>query len=230
MKIPGAIIAASDCRITGTNISQETKEDASKDATERNNTTIVNTNNNYISTDQEQKTFLLINRYNKSFSISYCGNASIGGYPTSFCISNALKLLNDVKSTYEIIEYFKFLWKGINNRPNILVSGYNSNTASIVELSSNGVDVKNHFIQDHVFGITYHGEVDIAKSLIDNMKLEYNLFRLNDAISFCEFLISTTAKVQAFQSIQQTVSSKYDLLVITENKSKWIVQNSNQLI
>ncbi len=230
MKIPGAIIAASDCRVTGTVTTQETKDNVSKDASDRSSITIINTNNNYIKTDQEQKTFLLVNRFNKAFSISYCGNASVDEFPTSFCISKALKILKDVKSTYEIAEYFKFLWKETNNRPSLLISGYNGKTASILELRSNGVEIISHYIEDNDYGFVCDGEQKFIKCLLDNFNFEYKYFRLQDAIVFCEFLISTTAKVQEFQSIQQTVSSKYDLLVITENKSKWIVKNSNKLI
>lgn len=54
-------------------------------------------------------------------------------------------------------------------------------------------------------------------------------FRLQDAIDFCGMLISTTAKMQSFQRKQQTVSEKYDLLVITVNKAEWIKRSTFEL-
>ncbi len=227
MKIPGAIIAASDCRITGTEITNQIENKAKGDKADGNTNPVEKYN--YIKTDNEQKTFLLLNRFNKAFSISYCGNACIGVLPTSFCITNALKRLQDVNSTNEIAEYFKFLWSGIPNSPNLLIGGYNDNQASIIELRSNGI-IKTFYEQNNDFGFVYSGEQKLIEIFLNNFNFEIKSFRLQDAIKFCAFLITTTARMQAFQNIQQTVSSKYDLLVITENKSKWIVQNSNELI
>ena len=70
--------------------------------------------------------------------------------------------------------------------------------------------------------MTYHGEIDVMKALIGLGDFTWSLLRLEDAINFCDLMITTTARTQSFQSRQQTVSEKYDLLVITKEKGQWI--------
>ena len=66
----------------------------------------------------------------------------------------------------------------------------------------------------------------MAKALIDLGGYQFSLFRLKNAIDFCETIITTTAKIQPFQNKQETISEMYDLLVITEKKAKWIKRSA----
>lgn len=45
----------------------------------------------FVKTDSEQKTFLLITDRDKPFAISYCGNANLNGYPASYQIKSRLE-------------------------------------------------------------------------------------------------------------------------------------------
>lgn len=250
MKIPGAIVAASDCRITGTESlfvsvqDQVTREDNKKvlnlgkpedlilQKKQDNQTVQVPFGHyDYVKTDSEQKTFLFMNKEEKPFAISYCGNANLNGYPASYQIQLALRDIMDVQTTDDIAERFKRFWteKNINQPPSLLISGYNNGKPSVFELRKD-TSTFEHFDVESSFGLAYNGETEIAKALIGIGEYQYSLFRLQDAIEFCETLITTTAKIQSFQRRQQTVSGVYDLLVITEDKAEWIKRSTFELI
>lgn len=222
MKIPGAIIAASDCRITGTEPSYSTVKHQEDDGIEK--------FYDYVKTDSEQKTFLFTNANNKSFAISYCGNANLKGYPASYQIKGLLNKITEVSTTRDIADKFIGFWKEqkIDNPPSLLISGYNDRQQSILELTSEE-KINEHFSDKDSFGIIYHGQQKIANALVTLGKYEYSLFRLQDSIDFCDLLITTTARVMAHQKVQQTVSYNYDLLVITENKAKWVRRSSFEI-
>lgn len=253
MKIPGAIVAASDCRITGkrdtfiTGQIQHTETDEKKavfgkpeelkpqlDAKEPLHTDEIKIPFGYydfVKTDTEKKTFLFTNKENHSFAISYCGQANLNGYPTSYRIQELLKKMGDISSTIDIAECFKKYWvdEGIAVKPNLLISGYNSGKASVLELQGDGMTIQEHHEADGIFGITYHGEQDVIKALVDLGNYQWSLFRLQDAIDFCSLMITTTARIQSFQSTQQTVSEKHDILVVTTDTSKWIRRDTIDL-
>ena len=103
MKIPGAIVATSDCRITGTeplyvpvqkrSINEDGRkvldlgkpEDLNPQKKQEGETVQVPFDHyDFVKTDSEQKTFLLWNDDNKPFAVSYCGNANLNGYPASY--------------------------------------------------------------------------------------------------------------------------------------------------
>ena len=155
MKIPGAIVIASDCRITGTEqlyINPRNKQ-------ETNGATTLNLGKieelklvskaeeavaqipfgryEYVKTDNEQKTFLLENSRNSYFAVSYCGNANLNGYPASYYIRKALKNMLEVETTEDIAKQFKEFWEKINlsSMPSFLISGYNNEKASVLELN-----------------------------------------------------------------------------------------------
>lgn len=249
MKIPGAIIAASDCRITGTEnlyISVKEEKTNSKGGKEYNLGKLEDINPqkivpdgtlkvqfghyDYVKTDSEQKTFLLVTNEKKPFVISYCGNANLQGYPASYQIKNALKSMNGVSTTNEISEEFKHYWEinEIDIKPSLLISGYNKGRPSVLELKRNG-DIIEHFQNEMSHGVVCHGEQDVASALVELGNYNYSLFRLQDAIDFCSTLITTTAKIQSLQNRQQTVSEVHDILVITEDKAKWIKRSTLEL-
>ena len=249
MKIPGAIVVASDCRITGTEnlyvpVQQEKTSPEGKKVSDLGKPEEINPQKqavddtlkvpfghyDFVKTDSEQKTFLLITDEEKPFAISYCGNAALSGYPASYQIKTALLGMTGVKTTNEIAAEFNQYWdrKGIDRRPNLLVSGYSAGKPSVLEVKSDGSTIE-HFQDEGLFGITYHGDQAVANALIGLGDFEYNLFRLQDAIDFCSTMITTTAKIQSFQRKQQTVSEVYDLLVITECKAKWIKRSTFDL-
>ena len=251
LKIPGAIVAASDCRITGTEQlvitgEIEKNEEGSQrvnlgkpeelrlsrnDQLPENSVKIPFGHYDFIKTDSEQKTFLLSNESGTPFAVSYCGNANLLGTPTSHQIRIALSEMKGAKSTNEIAERFVVFWKQhkISTAPSILISGYNDGKASILELENDGTTIREHFENIDLYGVTYHGEQDVVRALIGLGSYQYSLFRLEDAINFCDLMITTTARVQTFQTRQQTVSEKYDLLVITEDKGQWIKRHTLEI-
>lgn len=250
MKIPGAIVAASDCRITGSEDlyvpvrKEKINSDGKKEfdlgrpedlkpqkLTKCDTVQIPFGHYDFVKTDSEQKTFLITTSAEKRFAISYCGNANLNGYPASYQIRMALRDMSDAITTADIAKKLKqFLDdKNISPRPSLLISGYNEGKASVLELKSDGTGVFEHFPEDSSFGVTYHGESSITKALLGTGECQFSLFRLQDAIDFCETMINTTAKVQAFQKRQQTVSEKYDLLVITEDKAIWIRRDTLEI-
>ena len=249
MKIPGAIVAASDCRITGTeplyvpvqkrSINENGKivldlgkpEDLSPKKKQEGETVQVPFGHyDFVKTDSEQKTFLLWNDENKPFAVSYCGNANLNGYPASYQIKLALRDMTGVRSTADVAEGLKGFWKNkaINPTPSLLISGYNDGKASVLELKKDGSTFE-HFDKADTFGVSFHGEQAVVNALIGLGDFQYSLFRLQDAIEFCETMITTTAKIQSFQRRQQTVSEAYDLLVITEDKAEWIKRSTFEL-
>lgn len=250
MKIPGAIVAASDCRITGTEplfvpvqsqkVDEEGKKtldlgksedlNPQKKALDENTIQVPFGHYDYVKTDSEQKTFHLRNKDNKSFAVSYCGNANLGGYPASYQILMAIKNMTCLQSTIEIAEQFNQEWekKNINTPPSLLISGFNYGKPSVLELKTDGTTFE-HFDNQDSYGITYHGDKAVVNALIGLGNFQYSLFRLQDAIDFCGTLITTTAKIQSFQKRQQTVSEDYDLLVITENQAEWIKRSTFEL-
>lgn len=249
MKIPGAIVVASDCRITGTEtlfvpVKQEKMSPEGKKVLDLGKPEEINPQKqalddtlkvpfryyDFVKTDSEQKTFLLITAEEKPFAISYCGNSNLNGYPASYEIKNALSGMTGVNTTSEIAAEFNLYWnrKAIDRRPNLLVSGYNAGKPSVLEVKVDGSTIE-HFQDEGSFGITYHGDMAVANALIGLGDFEYSLFRLQDAINFCSTMITTTAKIQSFQKKQQTVSEVYDLLVLTEGKAKWIKRSTFEL-
>ena len=249
MKIPGAIVIASDCRVTGTEQLYLTLKDKTNDSEEKCMREIGKIEElalhpfiegernqlqfgkyDYIKSDSEQKSFLLTTKSNSKYAVSYCGNANLNGYPASYVIKEALKKMTDVDSTFEIAKRFNDFWnqEKIDNKPSLLISGYNDGKQSIIELKPDG-EIKEHYSANSLFGFTFHGEQSMVSALIELETIEYSLFRLKDAIDFCAMLITTTAKMQFFQKRQQTVSEAYDLLVITESKAEWIHRNSFEI-
>ncbi len=250
MKIPGAIIAASDCRITGSEdlygpvqkerISSDSKNEFDlgrpKDLqpqilTGCDTAQIPFGHYDFVKTDSEQKTFLITTSAGKSFAISYCGNANLNGYPASYQIRMALRDMSDAITTADIAKKLnQFLDdKDISLRPSFLISGYNEGKASVLELKPDGTGTFEHFEEASLFGVAYHGESSITKALLGTGEYQFCLFRLQDAIDFCETMINTTAKVQALQKRQQTVSRKFDLLVITEEKAVWFRRDTLEI-
>lgn len=246
MKIPGAIVAASDCRITGTEslyvpVRKEKTNSEGKKVLDLGKPEDLNPQKmtaddtvqvpfghyDFVKTDSEQKTFLLTTDENRSFAISYCGNANLNGYPASYQIRTALKTMTDAQSTTDIADRFNQFWneKKINPKPSLLISGYNDGKASVLELKGDATTFE-HFDDEASFGVAFHGEQAVTNALIGLGDYQYSLFRLQDAIVFCETMITTTAKIQSFQKRQQTVSEKYDLLVITEEKAIWVKRDT----
>lgn len=250
MKVPGAIVAASDCRITGTeglyipvkaektNLKGQTVLDLGRpeelNPQKKNNDDVRQVpfgHYDFVKTDSEQKTFLLRNSANTPFAIGYCGNANLNGYPASYQIKLAMKRMADAKTTIDIAKSFSLFWheNNINQPPSLLIGGYNDGKASIIELKADGSEALEHFTDDDSFGLVYHGESEITRALLGTGEFQYSLFRLQDAIDFCKTMITTTAKIQSFQRKQQTVSEKYDILAITDEKAVWISRDTFEL-
>lgn len=245
MKVPGVFVIASDCRVTDKQKLYVTVENENVDL-EGNKIKRIGkpedikphefieglTNQvrfgeyEYVVTDTEQKTFLLKAEIGY-FAVSYCGSGNINGYPASYIIKQGLKNMTDVNSTYDLAGRFRTYWEqaDVDNIPNLLISGYNDDNMSILEVHSNG-NITQHFTGDDSYGIVYNGEKSVAHLLIELGGYHFSLFRLQEAMDFCKTLIHTTAKILSLQRKQQTVSEAYDMLLMTKTKAEWVKRSS----
>ncbi|MCR4824354.1 MAG: hypothetical protein K5849_03240 [Bacteroidales bacterium] len=205
MKIPGALVVASDCQVTN--------------HTQRNGIDY-----KYITTNAEQKSFLV----NDHLAVSYCGNAGMGGIPTSCHLRELFRNNRNLTTTFAAADLLDryFTQEGIQDRPHILISGYNSGRASVVELTAQGGNLNKFFEAENSFGLAYQGEISVPKAIVNLGKFEYALFRPAEAIGFCEMLITTTAKVLRYQSELQSVSEEMDILLLTPSGARWIRRSS----
>lgn len=207
-KTASGIVVASDRRLTGEKNEGETTF-------------------KFVTSDNEQKTFLV----NHRFSISYCGNANIKGLPTSAHIQRSIELMKNCYTTFSVAEALNQYWheKSINNRPSIIISGYNSDGPSIIEIKPDCDAPVIHHKNNDIYGFVYHGETDIVKSLLNSGEIQYSLMSPQDMVELFELLIVTTAKLQKIQRRQQTVSEKYDLLLLSPTAAKWIISPSSNI-
>lgn len=245
MKVPGAFVIASDCRVTdkeplyvtvekekvdleGNKIKRIGKPEDIKphEFIEGLTNQVRFGEHEYVVTDTEQKTFVL--KAEKGyFAVSYYGSGNIKGYPASYIIKQGLKEMTDVNSTYDLAGRFRTYWEKaeVDNIPSLLISGYNDDKMSILEVHPNG-DITKHFTGDDSFGIVYNGETSVAKLLVELGGYHYSLFRLQEAMEFCKTLILTTAKILSLQRKQQTVSEAYDMLIMNKTKAEWLKRSS----
>jgi hypothetical protein len=208
-KIPSAIVVASDRRVTGSDKNEKYEYQ-------------------FISTDAEQKTFIVAN----SFAISYCGNANINGIPAS---AHLIKIANNAKSatsTFDIAEVAKKYWieNHIENKPSLIISGYNSDGASIIEVKPTNDEIVVHQKPGDTYGLVYNGETSVAEAIINLESFQWSLMRIQDAIDLCDLMITTTARTLLLQKKQQTVSKEYDLLIITNQGAKWVISPAFPLV
>jgi len=112
------------------------------------------------------------------------------------------------------------------------VAGYNADQATTIELQI-GKDVKSRtFITP---GVTVSGQNNVAIAIFQLYKANpqqqphYAAFSLQDAISYAEFLISTTADYQRFSRSIAGVGGEVDIALITPfDHFVWIRQKSLQ--
>ncbi|MBR2767954.1 MAG: hypothetical protein IKD68_03390 [Solobacterium sp.] len=206
MKVPGALILASDCRVIG---SQKSKSGSYS----------------YIVSDAEQKTFPVHPR----LAFSYSGDADLHGVPVSFLLKRAMPSLNKAESTEEAASLLLDLFcrDGKNRHPSFLISGYNGSTPSVLDLPAGKTEWKEQYPLADVYGVTTMGDNAIAQSLIEQGTYDFHLFRIPDAVNFARFLIETTAGAQSFQKTRQTVSTNCDILVMSEEKAHWVMRSSD---
>lgn len=200
-KLPDAIIVASDRRVTNT-----FKGDQFETRTPK--------------SDHEQKTFLVRGK----FAVSFCGPGSILGLPSSTCIRRALHSMSDVVSTHALAQKMEDYWRSNNvvDRPSLLISGYNPDGASILEMKPTGEVVAIH-AEPTAYGIAYHGNKTISRALIKSGPLKYSEMRPQEMLELIDILITTTSRMQALQEQVQTVSAQYDLLMLTPEKAHWLI-------
>ena len=205
MKVPGAIILASDCRVTG---NHRTK----------------NGSFSYVLSDREEKTFLIHPR----LAFSYSGEADLSGMPCSFLMNKAAASLRECRSTEDaargLLNFFQE--NGNGKHPSFLISGF-QDTPSVLDLPADTVQWKEQYPKENVYGITTMGDSAVAQAIIKSGTCDYHLFRIPDAIQFAKLLIETTAEVQSFQKTRQTVSKTMDILVLTEEKAQWVMRSSD---
>ena len=208
MKIPGAIVIASDCRVTG---NQRVKHETF----------------HYVITDSEQKTFPIGNR----IALSYSGDAELNGLPASFILRKAVSSIQ--ASTTQEAAAAVLAWFAEHNikvRPNFLISGYNGSVPSVLDLPSGRKTWTEQYPEDSKYGITTAGDSKVAHALIDSGTFDYHLIRAKDAVDLEKTLIQTTAKIQALQKGNQTVSDACDILVITETGMEWAFRSSTAFL
>jgi len=203
IKIPGALILASDCRVTGRKKDRYGKI-------------------NYVVTDSEQKTFPI----GRNMAVSYCGNADPNGLPASFLLGKAVSSIHP--STVQEAAASMQEWFSDSHipRPSLLFSGYSAQEPMVLSLPSDTDQFKDQYPDRNVYGITTMGDNRIAEALIHSGPVDFHQLRIRDAVSFSELLIKTTAGLQRIESGIQTVSEACDILVMTASDLRWVRRDS----
>jgi hypothetical protein len=112
------------------------------------------------------------------------------------------------------------------------IGGYKDKKATTVEVQI-GKDVRKAV--HNTSGVTVTGQTDVAMAFFQRYQQNpqdqpaYEVFSLQDAISYADFLINTTATHQKFSRMTATVGGEIDVALITPfDHFKWIKQKSLQ--
>ena len=195
------------------------------------------------SSDSARKLFLTHNRIGIStFGAAAVNGAPIGGVIESFIAEKLKDQDLPPKETAEaLLAYFTNL--GVSQQSSFHICGYRpANTvveqeAVFLNVAANSVTAMNTPGNQ---GANWGGEIDVLQRLINDVLLvgasgsaptpiptfgiPFAFFTLQDAIDFTRYAVQATIDTMRFQSREKTVGGPVDILVITPDSARWIVQ------
>ena len=195
------------------------------------------------SSDSAKKLFLAPNHV----GIATCGAADIGGAPVAGFVESFIveKLKGKNCSAEQVADLLSSYLVGLGVRPGTLfhVAGYAK--------AGTGLE-QNVFLVDPVSGVQsrlnpanqqgayWGGEFDVLQRLLSEVLLvtgegqppvpiphfgiPFEYFTLQDAIDFAVYGIRSTIETLRFQVREKTVGNPVDVLVLTPDGSRWIMQ------
>lgn len=192
-------------------------------------------------TNTTDKTFICPN----GCGISTCGTSSINSKPITGYIQSFIRENISKETTVEsvprlLMEYFR-QFDPIPDT-NFIVAGYDEIDVEMVQrvyrvyIVREKIDTINTTFQ----GASWDGETDILSRIIQPVayinpetnqcdpllhhEILWNFFTLQDAVDFAKYAVETTINTMHFQNRIETVGGEIDILVITPEKTSWLVK------
>lgn len=193
--------------------------------------------------DSAKKLFLAPNYV----GIATCGAADIGGVPIAGFVESFIveKLKGRALSAEEVAGELQmyFVGLGVSQNTQFHIAGYAKEATGLVQalfmLDVASATVK-RLNQPGLQGASWSGEIDVLQRLLNNVALvqpdgapptplpafgvPFEFFTLQDAIDFAAFGIRSTIETLRFHAREKTVGGPIDVLVITPDDARWIVQ------
>jgi len=193
--------------------------------------------------DSAKKLFLAPN----NVGIATYGAADIGGVPIAGFVESFIidRLKGPNLSAPQVAEELRIYLAALGVRPGTMfhVAGYAQGAAGLeqnlilVDPAAGNVLRLNPANRQ---GANWGGEIDVLQRLLNEVALTqavgqtstplpffgvpFEFFTLQDAIDFAVFGIRSTIETLRFQARAKTVGGPIDVLVITPDSSRWIVQ------
>lgn len=219
--VPEGIVMAADSRLI-----RVRKKQSSEQTINKADGQLLNIIREEISplTDNAQK-ILLIKKC--GVGVSYCGNAMADEHVMSAHIQNLQNNIADKNKTWAVANKLAIQQEMQNTH--FFVCGYEDNIPYVYDVQYKKVRRLNIVDTNNVgskiqYGVTWAGQGSVISKIIKNdpqLKINWKLMPLKDAIDFGEFLIDLTIKYERFNDSIQTCGGAIDILVFTEDRCFW---------
>ena len=183
-------------------------------------TTTLTSGSSFCHSVQERKLFLAQN----GFGFSYCGNSTFRDLPASYWMNRLIQRfssldLNVADFTLKLCLAFHVL----DPVQNIIIigSGYQHGKPQVYSANSTKRELIDHLNGQNTC-ISFAGESDLARTIIDAKPIDRKRYTIPDAIDFTKHVILTVSNIQKFAQTPKTVSPDCDILVILDARSQWI--------
>ena len=192
-------------------------------------------------TDTTDKTFICPN----GCGISTCGTSSINSKPITGYIQSFIRENISKETTVESVpELLMQYFRQFDPIPetNFIVAGYDEIEGEMVQRIYRVYIVREEIetINTTAQGASWDGETDVLSRIIQPVayinpatnqcepllhhEILWNFFTLQDAVDFAKYAVETTINTMHFQNRIETVGGEIDILVITPEKTSWLVK------
>jgi hypothetical protein len=195
---------------------------------------------NFTQSESVYKTYLLGDRV----GISLFGSAEVGGHPISGYMESFVK--NHAKDTGTIHHFAdsicsEFRDKLKHNFTGFHIAGYDSigghDTPVVYRLPVQSGPPQKVNSTEEPYGAVWDGDTYVVDRLfkrvspvqdqgncfdLEDNKLAFKWFTLQDAIDFAVYCIQTTAGLMRFQDRRKTVGGPIDVLIIRPSGAEWL--------
>ena len=185
-------------------------------------TTTLSSGASFCATMSERKLFLS----NNNFGISYTGVASFEGLPASYWVQKFMSRFDKLHLSLKdyVLKLCK-AFKKLSPNANVIINGcgYQDDKPCVYSCSSKNLSFAD-FLAERKTAIVVSGENDLALAIIDALPIDHQKYTVTDAIEFVKHVNLTVSNIQRFAQAPITVSPQCDVLLLTSNDAKWIVQ------